>query len=112
MAKDFVHPGQLLREELMEPSGLTEAALAQALDVPLGRVERLLDGHEGVTIDLAIKLAKALRMKPEFWLVIQSKYNAMVVTEILSRPPVGPVVSLAESRRLSPDGVQPTPTGE
>ena len=55
-----VHPGEILREE-MDERGLSADALAQALDIPAGRVTGILNGHRDVTQDTARRLSRFFR---------------------------------------------------
>jgi antitoxin HigA-1 len=70
-----VHPGEYLVEEYLQPMGLTPYALAQKLNVPRTRVERLCRQQAGVTPDTALRLAQFLRTTPEFWMNLQSLYD-------------------------------------
>ena len=70
-----VHPGEYLREELLEPLGLTPYALAARLGVPRTRIERLVREETGVTPDTALRLGRFFSMTPEFWINMQSLYD-------------------------------------
>jgi addiction module HigA family antidote len=69
-----LHPGEVLREEFMEPLGLTAYALAKALQVERPRLERIVREEQGVTADTALRLARYFGTTPEFWLNLQAKY--------------------------------------
>ena len=73
-----VHPGEYLREELLQPLGLTPYALAGRLGVPRTRIERLAREHTGVTPDTALRLARFFSMSPEFWLNMQASYDLSI----------------------------------
>lgn len=62
------HPGRILREEFLEPLGMTQKALATSLGVSYGRINRLLNEKSRVTPEMALRLARFLRTTPEFWL--------------------------------------------
>lgn len=70
-----VHPGEYLREELLEPLGLTPYGLAARLGVPRTRIERLVREEVGVTPDTALRLARFFSMTPEFWINMQGLYD-------------------------------------
>ena len=53
-----VHPGEVLREDFLRPSGLTANALAKALHVPAPRINDIVRGRRGVTADTAMRLAR------------------------------------------------------
>jgi addiction module HigA family antidote len=58
----------MLREEFLEPLGLTQVELAQRIRVPYVRVNELVNGKRRVTPSTALRLAKAFGTSPEFWL--------------------------------------------
>jgi addiction module HigA family antidote len=70
-----VHPGEVLREEFMQPLGLSANALARAVRVPANRISSVVNGQRGVTADTALRLAKALGTTPDFWLNLQKQYD-------------------------------------
>lgn len=76
-----VHPGEYLREEYLEPMGLTPYALAQKLGVPRTRIERLCREQTGITPDTALRLARFLRTTPDFWMSLQSLYDLTVAEQ-------------------------------
>lgn len=73
-----VHPGEYLREELMEPLGLTPYALAARLSVPRTRIERLVREETSVTPDTALRLGRFFSMTPEFWINMQGLHDLTV----------------------------------
>lgn len=77
MAKKYdpVHPGEILKEEFLGPLGVSAAALARTIHVPPNRVTRLINGQAAVTPDTALRLARALRTTPEFWLNLQLRFD-------------------------------------
>ena len=70
-----VHPGEYLREELLEPLELTPYALAARLGVPRTRIERLVREETGVTPDTALRLGRFFSMTPEFWINMRGLYD-------------------------------------
>ena len=69
------HPGEILREEFLEPLGQTQVALAAHLAVPVQRINELVRGKRGVTPETAWLLAGALGTTPEFWINLQSAHD-------------------------------------
>ncbi|MGF1463345.1 MAG: HigA family addiction module antitoxin [Maricaulaceae bacterium] len=72
---DPIHPGEILGKEFLEPLGVSAAHLARAIHVPTNRVTRLMRGQASVTPDTALRLARALRTSPEFWLNLQLRFD-------------------------------------
>ncbi len=56
---DPVHPGEIVREDCLKPLGLTVTAAASALGVTRKALSDLLNGHSGVSPEMAIRLVKA-----------------------------------------------------
>jgi addiction module HigA family antidote len=72
------HPGEVLFELFMEPLGLSEDKLAEALDVDPARINRIVTGKAGITADTSLRLAKYFGTTPEVWMNLQSKYDLEV----------------------------------
>ena len=70
-----LHPGQVLREEFMQPLDLTPYALAARLGVPRTRIERIAREEMGVTVDTALRLAAYFHTTAEFWMNLQSRFE-------------------------------------
>lgn len=64
-------PGEMLREEFLEPMGLTQRQLADAIGVSYQRVNELINGKRGITTSTALRLAKYFSTSPDFWLNMQ-----------------------------------------
>lgn len=60
--------GIILREEFMQPYGLTQSALAKAMSVTRTFVNELVNNKRGITVDTAIMLGKVFNTSPQFWL--------------------------------------------
>jgi addiction module HigA family antidote len=70
-----MHPGQVLREEYMEPMRLDASGLAQALGVATCQIAPVIDDQHPMTSDLALRLARCFRTSPQFWLGLQTAYD-------------------------------------
>lgn len=70
-----IHPGEILEHEFLRPLGLSAARLARGVRVPTNRITRLMRGQAAVTPDTALRLARALRTTPEFWLNLQVRFD-------------------------------------
>jgi antitoxin HigA-1 len=73
-----IHPGEILREEFLEPMGTTAHALAMALQVPAPRIHDIVRERRAVSVDTALRLAKYLGTSPEFWLGLQTDHDMAV----------------------------------
>ena len=65
--------GEILAEEFMEPLGLTQGALAEAMGVQRKHVNELCNGRRKVTAATALILARVFGNSPEFWLNTQRR---------------------------------------
>jgi antitoxin HigA-1 len=76
-----IHPGEILLEEFMEPLGLSQNKLAEALDVDPGRINRIVTGKSRITADTALRLAKYFGTTPQLWMNLQAKYDLEVAQD-------------------------------
>lgn len=70
-----IHPGEMLREEFVEPLGLTAGKLAKAINVPRTRIERLMREETALSLDTAVRLARYFKMSEGFWMRMQTSYE-------------------------------------
>ena len=70
-----VHPGEMLLEEFLNPMGLTQRNLADAIHVPYQRVNELINGRRGVTPSTALRFAKFFGTTPGFWMNLQLRWE-------------------------------------
>jgi antitoxin HigA-1 len=68
---DPAHPGEIVREECLKPPGLTLTAAAEALGVTRKALSDLLNGHTGVSPDMAIRLEQVFGSTADTWLRLQ-----------------------------------------
>jgi addiction module HigA family antidote len=76
-----VHPGEIIRFDILEPLGMSVTALAMALRVPQSRMAEIVAGRRGVSADTALRLARYLNSTPDFWLRLQADYDLRVASE-------------------------------
>ena len=66
-------PGEVLIEEFMQPLGLTQAALAEAMGVQRKHVNEMCNNRRKVTAATALILARVFGNSPDFWLNVQRR---------------------------------------
>lgn len=66
-----VHPGEVLREEFLEPMGLSQVELAKLLDIPFQRVNMIVSKKRAVTPDTALRLSRLFDTTVDFWTNLQ-----------------------------------------
>ena len=76
-----VHPGELLREEFLEPMGITAYKLAQGIGVPAPRVYDIVRERRGISADTALRLSRYFGMGEGFWINAQSHYDLEVAKD-------------------------------
>jgi antitoxin HigA-1 len=69
------HPGEILLEEFLKPTGMTQTTLAEKMGVPIQRVNTLINGKRGVTADTAILLSRIFETTPQFWMNLQTAWD-------------------------------------
>lgn len=70
-----VHAGEWLRAEVVDPAGLSVTALADHLGVSRQALSALLNGHAGLSADMAIRFEKAFGLKADTLLRMQTAHD-------------------------------------
>jgi addiction module HigA family antidote len=70
-----LHPGEILREDFLEPLHMSANALAKALNVPAPRINDIVRERRGVTADTAMRLARYFGGDARSWMNLQSAYE-------------------------------------
>ena len=71
----LAHPGKILREEFMEPVGLSAYALAKALEVPLPRVNDIVREKRAISPEMALLLSAYFGTTDGYWINLQAHYD-------------------------------------
>jgi addiction module HigA family antidote len=75
LMKNPPHPGRIIRQECIEPLGVTVTAAAARLGVTRQNLNNILNGKSGISPEMAIRLAKAFGSRAEVWLGLQMEYD-------------------------------------
>lgn len=75
------HPGEVVRELCLEPAGLSVTAAAEWLGVSRKALSELLNGHSGISPEMAIRLSKAFGGSAESWLTQQMQFDLANIKE-------------------------------
>ncbi len=75
MTGPAIHPGEMLREEFLEPLGLSQTAAARELGISVNRLNELSLGKRGVTADTALRLALRFKTSPQVWMRLQADWD-------------------------------------
>jgi addiction module HigA family antidote len=80
----LIHPGVILSEDWLKPLGLSQYALAKALDVPPRRINEIVKGLRGITPDTALRLAAYFGTDAQSWLNLQTHYDTETAREAMA----------------------------
>ncbi|MCL4872178.1 MAG: HigA family addiction module antidote protein [Anaerolineae bacterium] len=69
------HPGEIIKELCLEPLGITVTKAAEALGVSRKTLSAILNGHAGISPEMAIRLSIAFDTSAESWLNQQTQYD-------------------------------------
>jgi addiction module HigA family antidote len=81
----LIHPGEILRDDFLQPMKISVYTLGQDIKVPRSRVNDIVLGRRGITADTAFRLARYFGTSPEFWINLQSRYDLDVADRKLRR---------------------------
>jgi antitoxin HigA-1 len=70
-----LHPGAVLSEDFVIPTGISIHRLAMDLRVPANRIAEIVKGERAISADTALRLSRYLGTSAEFWLGLQSDYD-------------------------------------
>lgn len=73
-----IHPGEILREEFLEPMGISQYRLAKDINVDPRRINAIIQGKRAITADTALRLARYFGSSERFWLNLQAQYDLEV----------------------------------
>ena len=72
---DPITPGEVLREDFMEPLDISINQLARDLSVPPNRVSEIVNGKRSISADTALRLQRYFGVEAQFWLNLQTEYD-------------------------------------
>ncbi len=78
------HPGVILREEFLEPMGLSVYALAKTIHVTRSRINEIRHGRQGFTAAIALRLGRFFGVDPQWFMAMQAKYDLHVQAKLLA----------------------------
>lgn len=69
------HPGRVVRQECIEPLGLTVTEAVKRVGVTRQALNSLVNGKSGISAEMTVRLSKAFGSNPEVWLGMQMEYD-------------------------------------
>lgn len=80
-----VTPGELLREEFLEPLGVSQYRLAKEIGVPAQRISEIVLGKRAITADTDLRLCRFFGLSKGYWLRAQAAHDTEVAEHTLRR---------------------------
>jgi len=80
-----IHPGEIIKEEYLEPLGMSVNALAIALRVPAPRINDVVRQRRGISIDTALRLARYFNTTAQFWMNLQISYDLKIARKNMAK---------------------------
>ncbi len=85
----LTHPGIILLEDFLKPMGISQYALAKAIDVPPRRINEIVKGLRSITVDTALRLGAFFGVHAQSWVNMQTHYDTETardaMADVLSR---------------------------
>lgn len=98
---DPVHPGRTVKAAI-EDLDLNVTDAARMLNVARPTLSKLINGHAGISAEMAVRLSKTVGSTPEFWMRLQMNYDLAVVERNADTIVVNPL-----PQSLSPQSATP-----
>ncbi len=74
-----VHPGVILKMDLLDPLGMSINRLAKELRVPANRLSQIVHGRRKITPDTSLRLGRYFGFSPEYWLNMQTHFDLEII---------------------------------
>ena len=90
-----IHPGEILKEEFLDPMGISQYKLAKDIGVTQTQISQIIHGKRSITPITAVRLSMYFGNSTEFWLNLQRDYELELMEE--QRPKI---------KVIRPDGTE------
>ena len=81
---ELTHPGEILREDFLEPMGLSAYKLSKAIGVQPSRISEIVRGQRDISAETSLLLDKFFGLSDGYWLRLQSDYNLRKARRVLT----------------------------
>lgn len=98
-----INPGEILREDFLEPLGISINQLSRDLSVPPNRISEIVNGKRAITADTALRLERYFGIEAQFWLNLQTEFDLRIVKRKIGadiEKRIIPAVPAGEGKRL------------
>jgi addiction module HigA family antidote len=105
--RDPVVPGEILREDFMEPLDISINQLARDLSVPPNRISEIVNGKRAISADTALRLQRYFGVDAQFWLNLQTEYDLRMIKRKIWSDIERRIIPVRESGKSFEHGNQP-----
>lgn len=70
-----VHPGQVLKQDFLEPMGISQKGLSREIGISAQQIGRIIMGTRSITADTALRLSRFFGTSAQVWMGLQSSYD-------------------------------------
>ncbi|HEY4612839.1 MAG TPA: HigA family addiction module antitoxin [Bacteroidota bacterium] len=88
-----VHPGAILRENILRELKLTITKAAESLHVSRKQLSKIVNETAGISVEMALRLELGFGVEAQFWLDLQSKYGLWKIRSIKTLPQIQRIAS-------------------
>lgn len=90
-----LHPGEIVKDVLIDGASLSVTDAAYKLGISRTALSRVLNGHTGISPEMALRLSKLLNTSIEMWINIQAQYDIWKINKIAGKIKVKPLKKVA-----------------
>lgn len=94
-----IHPGEILREDVINANGLTVTEAAKLLGVTRTTISNVLNQKSDISPEMCFRIAAVFGGTPEIWANLQTKYNLASVADKVKKYKLTPYVSRNDNTR-------------
>src|SRR5690349_21166320 len=97
-----IHPGEILKEEILMPRKISQTKLAECVNVPLSVIREICQTRRDIDADLALRLGIYFGTSFKFWLNLQQNYDLRIckIQEAKIKKQINPLPRIKETAKL------------
>ncbi len=80
----YPHPGEILKEEFLDPMEITNYRLAKSIGIPATRIGEIVAGNRSITADTGLRLSKFFGTSEGFWTSLQDSYDLAMTKDAIA----------------------------
>jgi len=100
---DPINPGEILREDFLEPLCISINRLSRDLSVPPNRISEIVNGKRAITADTALRLQRYFGVEAQFWLNLQTEYDLRMMKRKIWMDIERRIIPIKDSGHCIPD---------